>query len=293
MNDNSPSSQEFVNKRINDCIPPGAWKSNVGIIIVLDKTLRQFGTGTLLRVADASFLVTAAHVIKEASKLDKGLCITASDGSFVQVHGNWMCSSEGQYETTEDPFDIAVLQLDYNIVERLKDNLFLRLDDVNFDENLSNGIFCLFGYPSLLSQPSINADTKLILKPFQYATSLYEGKTDMLSGYQNRFHLLLGANPKETTDINGRHLVFVNREGIRLQFPENLGGISGCSVWMVGARDIPMTDWGKTRPRVVAVQTGVYSNPQIIKTTRWVAVSTLLHEAFPELRPALSLWHVR
>lgn len=291
MNANSPLPQEAVNKRINDCIPPEAWESNVSIIIVLDKTLRQFGTGTLLRVADASFLVTAAHVIKEAYNLDKGLCITASNGSFVQVHGNWMCSSEGQHETTEDPFDIAALQLDYNIVERLKDNLFLRLDDVNFEEDLSNGIFCLFGYPSSLSQPSINADTKLILKPFQYATCPYGGQTDMLSGYQSRFHLLLGANPNETTDINGRHLIFASREGTRLQFPGDLGGISGCSVWMVGAQDVPVEDWSK--PRVVAVQTSVYSNSQIIKATRWVAVSTLLYEAFPELRPALSLWHVR
>jgi hypothetical protein len=288
---NSSSEQEAVNKRINDCIPPKAWDSNVGIIIVLDKTLHQFGTGTLFRVADESFIVTAAHVIKEAYKLDKGLCVTASNESFVRVHGNWICSSEGQYGTAGDPFDIAVLQLDSNTVERLKDNFFLRLDDVIFDEDLSKGIFCLFGFPSLLSRASVNVDTKLILTPFQYATYSYEGPTDMLSEYQNRFHLLLSANPNETTDIRGRHFAFANRDGNRLQFPADLGGISGCSVWMVATRDIQEEDWSKKRVGVVAVQTSVYSRSQIIKSTRWVAVSTLLHEAFPQLRPALSLWH--
>ena len=48
----------------------------------------------------------------------------------------------------------------------------------------------------------------------------------------------------------------------------------------------------KERPSIVAVQTSVYPRPQIIKATRWVAVSTLLHETFPELRPALALWNV-
>src|SRR3990172_5522157 len=64
MNANSTLSQEVLNKRISDCIPAEAWESTVGIIIVVDKILHQFGTGTLFRVADRSFLVTAAHVIK-------------------------------------------------------------------------------------------------------------------------------------------------------------------------------------------------------------------------------------
>ena len=294
MNSKSSLPQEIVNKQINDFIPAEAWKSTVGIIIVLDedKTLHQFGTGTLLRVAEESFIITAAHVMKEAVKFDKGLCITASNESFVQIYGNWVYSSEGQYGTTEDPFDIAILRLDSNIVGRLKDSLFLRLHDVNFNEDLSKGIFCLLGYPSVLSQSSTNEETDLILKPFQYVTYSYEGPTDMLSEYQSRLHLLLGASPQESTDINGRPFIFLNREGKHLQFPRDLGGISGCSVWMVGASNIPMDEWDKERPSIVAVETSVYPRPQIIKATRWIAVSTLLYEAFPKLRPALSLWHV-
>ena len=264
----------------------------MSIIIVQGQTLRQFGTGTLFRVADQSFLVTAAHVIKEAHKIDRGLCITASNDSFVQVHGNWLCSEKGQYGTSSDPFDIAVLPLDSNIVAKLTDYTFLRLHDVNFVENLSRGIFCLCGYPTLLSSPSINNNTNLVLKPFQYATYAYEGLTDALSDYQARFHLLLSANQSDSTDINGRPFSFTGRSGNLAQFPKDLGGISGCSVWIIGNRDEPPENWIEGRPKIVAVQTGVYHRPQIIKATRWIAVSTLLHEAFPELRPAMDLRHV-
>jgi len=51
-----------------------------------------------------------------------------------------------------------------------------------------------------------------------------------------------------------------------------------------------MDNWKKERPKVVAVQTSVYEKSRAIKATRWIAVSTLIHEAFPELRPSMNLW---
>jgi len=281
-----------INRRIDSFIPLEAWQSTVGILIVIGTELHQFGTGTLFRIADQCFIVTAGHVIKEAHKYDKSLCVTGPNCSFVRVHGNWICSAEGQYGTFVDPFDVAVLPLDSAAVDRLSDKLFLRLDDASFSKDLSSAIFCLFGYPALLSQPSTNPDTRLLLKPFQYATYAFEGPTDALGGYQPRFHLLLGARLSESTDIDGKPISFRDRQGTPVEFPRGLRGISGCSVWKIGDRRRPMEEWNKKSPRIVAVQTSVYHDHQIIKATRWVAVSTLLHEAFPELRPAMALWRV-
>src|SRR3990172_5931976 len=85
MNANSTLSQEVLNKRISDCIPAEAWESTVGIIIVVDKILHQFGTGTLFRVADRSFLVTVAHVIKgdRGSNLHNSVSTTRIAGGLI------------------------------------------------------------------------------------------------------------------------------------------------------------------------------------------------------------------
>jgi hypothetical protein len=61
-------------------------------------------------------------------------------------------------------------------------------------------------------------------------------------------------------------------------------------VWTIGDSKKPPTDWDADQARLIAVQTGVYPQRKIIKATRWIAVSTLLYEAFPELRGAMNLF---
>lgn len=285
-------SQKNLYRRIESFIPSKAKESAVPIVLIHGTELHQFGTGTLLRVADHSFIVTAAHVVKDARQDDEGLCIPRADGSFAQIHGDWICSSEGQYGTAVDPFDLAILHLDSSSVKGLTNESFLRLDDISFTEDLSNGIFCLLGYPTLWSQPSTDDHTGLDLKLLLYITYVFEGSTDALSEYQARFHLLLNAGLSESTDMEGTPFRFDDRSGAPAEFPRRLGGISGCSVWVVGKKNRPGQEWSQEKAKIVAVQTGVYHTQQIIKATRWVAVSTLLHEAFPKLRPAIALWRV-
>jgi hypothetical protein len=272
-------------RQLNSFIPSSAWESTVGIVIVYGEAqeLHQFGTGTLLKVADDVLLVTAAHVIRQAYQQDKGLCV-ATGNSFTQIYGDW-------YLSESDAFDIAALRLPKNVVSELKAVSYFRLQDIDFSSDLSNGIFCLFGYPGLLSKPSTPKDTMMSLKPFQYTTYAYPGETGGLSAYQERYHLLLDGG-EELKDVEGKPVLFHDRNGNRLQVPRDLGGISGCSVWKIGDRNRPLSQWKQYRPRVVAVQTGVYPERQVIKATRWVAISTLLYEAYPDLRPVMSLAHV-
>ncbi len=286
-----PSQKSFY-RQLEAFMPSKAIGSTVPIVLIRGTTLQQFGTGTLLRVADQSFIVTAAHVIKETPRSGTGLCITRTDGSFAQASGNWICSSEGQYGTSSDPFDVAVLRLEPSTARGLSNESFLRLDDISFAEDLSDSVFCLLGYPTLWSQPSTDQNTKLDLKPLQYTTDAFEGPTDALSEYKARFHLLLNAGLRESTDIEGSPIRFEARSGVPAEFPRGLGGISGCSVWVIGQKNKSLQDWNRGKAKVVAVQTGIYHSQQIIKATRWIAVSTLLHEAFPELRTAMALWRV-
>jgi len=286
--------QEDLNHLLNSRIPDKAWNSTVSISINEGETLHQHGTGTLFKIGDASFIITAGHVVKLAKENDRILCMAVGkSASYVQLHGTWICSAENQGYDNSDLFDIAVLRLQPETVQKITNKSFLGIIDVDTDSNLGAGIFSLFGFPSQLSLPSTNVDKKMVLKPFQYTTYAHEGEANNLERFVERYHFLLGSKPKESTDINGNPMKITNRNGEILDFPLGLRGISGCSVWKIGEYDKPINTWEKERPRLVGVQTAVYNNSQLIKVTKWIAVSTIIYGAFPDLRSAMSLWYIR
>ena len=275
-----------IHNTLSSLIPPKAWKASVSLVIADDnkKELHQFGTGTLLKVADASLLVTAAHVVALADDNKIPLCIASGD-SFTQLHGNWYCSSDNT------PFDVAILRLPEDVASQLEDVSYVRLNDVEFGTDLSKGVFCLLGYPNRMSRPSTPNNPTMQLKPFQYITYTHQEESDTLKGYQEKYHLLLHAE-YDGTESGGPADIFADHNGVPLQFPKDLGGISGCAVWRLGNHDVPASEWGRNRPKIVAVQTGVYSERKVIKATRWIAVSTLINEAYPDLRPVLNLQYI-
>jgi hypothetical protein len=283
--------QYVVNNKVKQYIPEQAWDSTVAIVIAHNHNVYQFGSGILFRIADESFVVTACHVIKDAAhKYNGTLGITSANESFVAVPGEWICSSEGQYGTDKDPFDVAIYNLQQHAVQKLNGKRLLYLNDIDFGLQSGTGVYTLFGYPGIWSKPSTSSSEELQLKPFQYTTIAFNGDTRSFKEYQERFHLLLEAQLKYSSTEKGTKATFRDLEGKYAPFPERLGGISGCSVWRIGDLDVPIDDWGQKQPKIVAVQTSVYHTDQVIKATRWIAVSTLIHGAFPKLRPAMDLW---
>jgi len=127
--------------------------------------------------------------------------------------------------------------------------------------------------------------------PFQYMTYLYDKDTKGLENYKEKYHLLFDADSIGFNE-KGKSGSFRNRDGTILQFPKELGGISGGSVWKIGNMDNPISEWKTSQVKLVAVQTSVYSESRIIKATRWIAVSTLIHEACPDLRSVMNIYYV-
>jgi len=282
--------QYLINNKVRSYIPEQAWDSTVAIVIAHNHNVYQFGSGVLFRIADDHFVVTAGHVIKAAHKCNKTLGITSANESFIAVPGEWICSSEGQYGTDNDPFDVAVFNLPQLAVQKLVGKTFLCLNDIDFDLKSGNEVYTLFGYPEIWSEPSIGSSEKLQLRPFQYTTIVFKRDTKSFKEYQERFHLLLEAQLEYSSTEKGTQATFEDLRGNSAPFPRGLGGISGCSVWQIGDLDVSIDDWGQKQPKVVAVQTGVYHTDQAIKATRWIGVSTLIHGAFPRLRSAMNLW---
>lgn len=285
MKNRETEAQREVNRSIAAVVPTVAWDATVPIVVAIDGEVRHHGTGTLFQVADHHFLFTAAHVFEAASRESKSLGIGGSDdGRFIALEGTAFSSSAR--------LDVALHRLGKSAVSRLSRKTFLQLNDVEFAEPSQTAVYTVFGFPAILTISSVSSDEPLSLKALEFTSYAFDRDSSMCDGYDSTVHILIDAQHRGTTDEDGQPVSFDRRDGRQAAFPKDLPGISGCSVWRVGDLHAHPDRWSETRPRVVAVQTSVYSSKRAIKATRWVAVSTLIHEVFPELRPALNLWRL-
>jgi hypothetical protein len=292
--DDKAQLQRRLNEIATSQIPSLAWECTVPIVIAHDGVLRHFGTGTLFRTADHCFLVTAGHVIKQACENRKTLGIGGShDGHFVALRGDALVTSEGQYGTSADPLDIGLYRLSQGEVTRLSQKRFLIFNDIEFDPQSATAVYTIFGFPAVWSSPSRSVEEKVTYKALQYTTYRYDRETSRLDEYQERLHLLLDGQFDEATNEDASPAEFNDHAGRPVAFPRGLSGISGCSVWCIGDLNTPLDQWGAVRTRLVGVQTGVYHAQRAIKATRWIAVSTLIYQAFPDLRPSMAMWRKR
>jgi|SRR5882757_7557849 len=265
-------------------VPDAIAKSTVVIAAGNDPIVRHFGSGTLLAVADRQFVVTAAHVVRQAQDYGSTVGIGGdSEGHFVAATGNWIVPQD-------DRFDIAIYPLDRVQTERLAKCTFVRIGDVSFDADLSRGFFVVSGFPSVWSTDSSDDRETMRLRLLQYSTYAYSGDTAGLGDYDSRYHLLLDARPEHLFDASGETLRFRMASGHPAQMPGDLRGISGCGVWMIGDLRTPCQSWSADQARLVGVETGVFHDRAAIKATRWNAVTTLLYSAFRDLRYTLKLY---
>ena len=282
--------QASLNGRIATHVPTDAWDAIVAIVIANKPAVHLLGTGCLFEIAGDHFVITAAHVVQSASAYDRTIGISADLGSFVSVHGNWISSAPVQFGSSADPFDVAVYRLPAEAIQRLRSKRFLRREDIDFSEQSATGVFTILGFPGIWAAPSRGDDERVSVRPLEYTTHAYAGSTETLIGYNPKYHLLLDSDPKDITLDDGSHATLFTRDGRPATIPGDLRGISGCAVWRVGDLSLSVERWRDQPAKVVAVETGVYQGSQVVRGTRWAAVTTLIHEAFPELRGALGLW---
>jgi hypothetical protein len=291
MNIPSETKLQTLLRAFSTSIPDTVANSSVAIVAANNPVIRHFGSGTLLSVADRHFVVTAGHVIRKASDAQSTVGITGGlENFFIATAGKWILSAQTQNDTDGDPFDIAIYQLGQSQIEKLGERTFLRIGDVSFISDLSHGFFVVSGFPSIWSTESSGAHEKMNLRLLQYSTYSYNRSTAALSGYDSRYHLLLEAKAERAVDTTGVAINFTTLSGHAAQMPQDLQGISGCSVWMIGDLTVPCSHWRADQARLVAVETGVFPGRAAIKATRWNAVTTLLYLVFPDLRSTLDLY---
>jgi hypothetical protein len=239
----------------------------------------QMGTGTFLRVADAFFLVSAAHVFTAATKLGFGGCLHVFDvaGTAEGKTEIRPVPLDGTLYRMDDPPDVAVYELTGDVASALTGCHFLRLTEVG-PRPAPGGRCWVFGFPHETAKDLPGQDV-FRFGPFFLLAPLHN--TDgSLENYDPDIHFLLDAARDD----------LARSDGTPGHMPAFLNGISGCSVWQSEwPRSLSPDDFDPGRTRIVGVQTSCYARSSLIKATSWVAVASLLYRSRPDLQGAIEL----
>lgn len=280
-----------VAKAIDSTVPPLVAASTVAVVCTQGQSVVQIGSGTLLAIADARFVITAAHVALTAKMMGGTLGIGAMKaGALMALTGDWMLSASDAGSEDGGKYDIGLYRLSSQEIERLSGCEFVRLSDIDFVSDLSNGYFVLCGFPSVWSINSDGPAKDLVLRPILYGAWTHSGSSSGLKDVDMEHHLLLQASPEILLDHEGHTATMRTRSNHWVGMPGGLRGISGCSVWMIGNITLPPEVWTLLPARIVGIETGVFEGKTpTIKATKWRAALSLLHRAFPDLRAAIEM----
>lgn len=256
---------EQLNPRIGDATVAIVAEQN-GIV--------QHGTGTLLRIADRYFLVSAAHVLRQAHDGQAILFLGSQDDKgLLQLYKNFQCVRADRFD---DSLDVAVSELDQEMVDHLGAHRFLGLMDiVTQDCSSEEDIYLVTGYPTAIATKWQPGQSTMILPRWSLLTALYTGKKNFTT-YQKGHNILLQRSGN-TVSIGE----------LDIPMPPKLEGISGGGIWKTNYAAL-QDGWTADKAKLVAVETSVFANA--IKGTSFKAVAKLICQAYPELRPSFELY---
>ena len=255
---------------VRQCVSP--------LTVFLGDKFMQFGTGTLFRVGDISFLATAGHVWTEAVKNGYDICVFDITPNNAGMRLQYAVV-KGPVYFTKDPTDIAVFELDASVVQLLSNRLFLRLNQMVLQPTIP-GWCWVYGFPSELNTFDAATSTQRF-NQFSFFAPFRQDEP-ALDNYDRRFHLLINVPRDKAQFLDGR-------PG---ELPDRFEGMSGCSIWQPNWRGSEMpTTWTPDNLRIVGIQTSYYRRPSVIKGTCWGAVARVLYDRKPELRRIIE-WHL-
>lgn len=287
----NPEALSAVTRELAKHTPLLVASSTVAIVGARAPSVRQIGSGTLLAIADAKFVVTAAHVLVHAKEFGMTIGVSGgADNSLTTLAGNWIVTSAETGDNKLDERDIAIYRLDERQISRLSEVNFVRIGDISFESDLSKGYFIVSGFPGIWSTISDSNEAMMKSRMLHYGTYAFTGAVAGLNGYNAERHLLLEATPGPLCDHEGNLTNFRTRLGHWADMPRDLAGVSGCSVWRIGDLAVDINQWSSRSARIVGVETGVFERAGAIKVTRWNAVLSILHAAYPDTRRAIELY---
>jgi hypothetical protein len=268
-----------INALIDKAVPYEAVVRSVVPIVRQENGITMaHGTGSLLRIADDSFLVTAAHVT-DTLKVDPLAMFPSFSKAGVPIHGDVI-----QHQITLP--DVSIVHLKSSSADMVADDKWLRLGDISYSQDLTNALFVLFGFPASLTT---HQGEKLNLKTFFHVAPAYEGDTSLLSDFDPQLHFAINGDLAQARDKDGIPNNQFNAMGLPLTCTKaDLGGVSGGCVWKI--LTFPNIPKDSTGAKFVGIVTGTYPGVKCIKATWWKAVIHLIDKNFPELHGPINMW---
>lgn len=273
---------DFIRKMHAGCCTRLA-KQTVALYIEHEKKIIQNGTGVLFRVADRSFIVSAAHVfdptIHHRAPLFVGL--PHAGVAPMSLAGSTIIASaptpgSNPPDRDEDPYDVAVVLLPENVVDSLKEGFeFATMADVDLDDDDHIGsYYLLMGYPNMLSHAGAQNDTGHS-ELFPYGTITYR---DSGAQPRNGQEFLLEWGRSATSGDDGKIIALPNPRGI-----------SGCGVWRLRRPPVGPAEWSPDHARLVGIEHTWRKDECMVRCTRFRVVVELLYRELDDLRRPLSL----
>jgi len=247
-------------------------------------SVQQHATGTFFQVGERYFLVSAAHAFYANGRLigDLTVCnpVKAPDGRMRLEHVgiNGELHRTSTLPGSEDA-DLAVVELDHEVVSRLSGRRFLRLHEVQLCPTYP-GWYFVYGFPkcqagSRLGTPDYMLNGLVLAAPIcRPPANLEKFCADL--------HFVLNADRKSLVEMT---------TGEPATLPRYLNGISGCSIWQTlrpGQRRFD--GWDPNSIRVAGVEISYYPDRSLIKCAHWGIVADILHRRYSDLRPIIDMY---
>jgi len=237
---------------------------------IVDKKPIPQGTGTLFRLNERHFIVTAKHIFK--SDYDSLSSLAIPDGltgtSFTRI-------IDAQYtRPSADAFDVAVVEItNRDSVEAIKHNWnFLTLDNVQFDPPRTP--VWIVGFPE-------DADWLDQTKPFMIKsiTVVTELLTTVPPDAEPPVHIGL-----DLFFLYDKHAHVLDRG---LEPTPELFGVSGASIWELSGQPQNGELWLPEKfAKAVAVQSS-FRHSKYIRGKSWLAVAKMLAKMDDELKTVI------
>ena len=234
------------------------------------------GTGVLLAVDDARFIVSASHVLAYDALKDVPLFVPVGVGLAQRIRGDFILSND------DDKVDLGIVRLDDEFARKMETfgAQFLRTAQLEFvgANPLPDGGYIVYGYPE--EGTALDPNGQFIPVPYQIGCDRYasEPQPGELENYDPTYHRLLDYRRDATN--------YKTDAKERLPHP---GGMSGCGVWHAYSADDVESGWRPEYARLIAIQSAWYADVPALRVAPIDRIRTAISHLWPELRPAFSI----
>jgi hypothetical protein len=280
-------SQAEVNKLLLDAWPDQLEKSCVMVVGAKAPRFGLVGSGVLFQVADAHFLVTAAHVFRRAHLSGFTTGISCDNNRFLALCGQWHAVSLESFEAFEDSVDIAIYRFNSGETARLREYKFLRMNDVG--NTRTNGIYTVLGFPGVLAGLVDGASDTSHRRALALTIPAHEGPLPHLHNFNPGHSFVLNANSGFSTGNEGKPILMSDFSNNAQNTLNDMKGMSGGPVWLIATSGTNPATWSRDLPKLVGVQIGVFPENDLLRGTKWECVIDLIRTCWPELSMALDI----